>query len=242
VLTPNEKLRYDRQIIINGFGESGQEKLKLASVVIAGSGGLASPAAVYLAAAGIGKLRIIDHDKVELANLNRQILHWDKDLGRKKVESAGEKLSQINGNVTIEMVGETIDENNVLKLTDGFNVIIDAMDNLETRFMLNKAAINRGTPFVHGAVYGWEGRTMTVIPGKTACLGCIYRGLPPKEKFPVLGTTPGLIGMIQATEAIKIITGIGELLTNRLLIYDGLKMQFSEIAIKRDPKCVYCGG
>ena len=241
VLTADETQRYDRQIIINGFGEAGQEKLKRASVVIAGSGGLGLPAAVYLVAAGVGKLRIIDHDKVELSNLNRQILHWDKDLGQKKVESAGEKLSQMNGNVTIEMVGETIDESNVVKLTDGFNVIIDAMDNMETRFLLNKAAIKHSTLFVHGAVYGLEGRAMTIIPGKTACLGCVYRGLPPKEKFPVLGTTPGLIGMIQATEAIKIITGIGELLTNRLLIYDGLKMKFSEVQVKRDSGCKFCG-
>lgn len=241
MLTPEEKQRYDRQIIINGFGEVGQKKLKHASVVIAGSGGLGSPAAIYLVAAGIGKLRIIDHDKVELSNLNRQILHWDKDLGREKVESAGEKLSRMNGNVKIEMAGETINESNVVKLTDSFDVIIDAMDNLETRFILNKTAIKQGTPFVHGAVYGLEGRAMTIIPGKTACLGCVYRGLPPREKFPVLGTTPGIIGMIQATEAIKIITGIGELLTNRLLIYDGFKMKFMEIEIKRDPGCIFCG-
>ncbi|MDD5190927.1 MAG: HesA/MoeB/ThiF family protein [Dehalococcoidales bacterium] len=241
MLTPEEKIRYDRQIMITGFGVDGQEKLKRARALIAGSGGLGSPAAIYLAAAGIGTIRIIDHDKVELSNLNRQILHGDKDIGRKKIESAKEKLGQINGSVQIEALHETIDENNVDELTAHCDVIIDAMDNLPTRFLLNKAAIKHRVPFIHGAVYGLEGRAMTVIPGETACLGCIYQGAPPKVKFPVLGTTPGVIGTIQATEAIKFITGIGELLTDRILIYDGLKMKFSEIAVKRNPECRYCG-
>ncbi len=241
MLSSDEKLRYDRQMIINGFGEAGQEKLKRARVVIAGSGGLGSPVAIYLAAAGIGGLRIIDQDKVELSNLNRQILHWDKDIGQKKAESAAEKLSKINGNVNIEPINDTINETNVAKLTRDCDVIVDAMDNLPTRFLLNQIALEYRIPFVHGAVYGLEGRVMTIIPGKTACLGCMYRGAPPKVKFPVLGTTPGIIGMIQVTEVIKLITGIGELLTNRLLIYDGLNMKFYEIQIKRNPECKYCG-
>ncbi len=241
MLTPEDKQRYDRQIMIPGFGEAGQEKLKQAKVVIAGSGGLGSPAAIYLAAAGVGTLRIIDHDKVELSNLNRQILHWDKDIGRSKVKSAAEKLTQLNGRIRVEAIAQTINDMNVAAMVAGFDVIIDALDNLPTRFLLNKAAIDHGIPFIHGAVYGLEGRAMTVIPGKSACLRCLYQGVPPQEKFPVLGTTPAVIGCIQATEAIKLITGIGVPLTNRLLIYDGFNMKFTELTVNRKKNCEHCG-
>jgi molybdopterin/thiamine biosynthesis adenylyltransferase len=241
MLNEYEQTRYDRQIIMRGFGEEGQEKLKNARVVVAGGGGLGSPSSIYLAAAGVGTIRIIDHDKVELSNLNRQILHWDKDIGRKKVDSAAEKLGQLNKRIKIEAIEATIDEKNVSELVEGFDVIVDAMDNLEARYLLNKAAINNRVPFIHGAVYGLEGRAMTVIPGETACLRCIYRGLLPKEKFPVLGVTPAVIGCIQATEAIKYIVGIGKLITDRLLVYDGLNMKFTEFTVKRDPECEHCG-
>jgi adenylyltransferase/sulfurtransferase len=241
MLTPEERTRYDRQIIIPGFGEEGQEKLKRARVVIAGSGGLGSPAAIYLAAAGIGTIRIIDHDVVELSNLNRQVLHWEKDLGRKKVDSAFQKLTAMNSNVKIEAIAETINEQNVVSLVAGCDAIIDAMDNLPTRFLLNETAIKLKIPFIHGAVYGLEGRVMTIIPGASACLRCLYRGIPPREKFPVLGTTPAVIGCIQTTEAIKLITGVGRLLTNRLLIYDGTSMKFTELAVPRNEDCEHCG-
>jgi adenylyltransferase/sulfurtransferase len=241
MLTLEERQRYDRQIMIPGLGESGQEKLKKARVVIAGSGGLGSPIALYLTAAGVGTLRIIDNDIVELSNLNRQILHWDKDIGKEKAKSAYDKLTQLNKNVTIETIDATIDETNVYDLTAGFDVIIDAMDNLPTRYLLNKAAIEHKMPFVHGAVSGLEGRAMTVIPGESACIRCIYHGTPPKIKFPVLGTTPGIIGAIQATEVIKYLTGIGTLLTNRLLIYDGLNMKFTELSVVRNINCEHCG-
>ncbi len=240
MLTSDERNRYDRQISIPGFGETGQEKLKQAKVVIAGCGGLGSPAAIYLAAAGVGTIRIIDHDKVELSNLNRQVLHWDKDLGRSKVESGQEKLSRMNKNINIEPVNETITDKNVSSLIAGFNVVIDALDNLPTRFILNEAAIGQGIPFIHGAVYGLEGRVMTVIPGKSACLRCLYQGTPPQQKFPVLGTTPAVVGAIQATEAVKLITGIGKLLTNRLLIYDGLNMKFTELKVNLKFDCEHC--
>jgi len=241
MLTKEEKERYDRQIMIRGFGEEGQEKLKKAKVVVAGGGGLGSPSSIYLAAAGVGTIRIVDHDKVELSNLNRQVLHWDRDLGRNKVDSAAEKLEQLNRGVKIEAIEETINEDNVSKLTAGFDVIVDAMDNLPTRYLLNKAAVEHRIPFIHGAVYGLEGRAMTIIPGETACLRCVYRGLIPQEKFPVIGVAPAVIGCIQATEVIKYITGIGKLLTNRLLVYDGLSMQFIELTVKRDPDCEHCG-
>jgi molybdopterin/thiamine biosynthesis adenylyltransferase len=241
MLTKEELERYDRQIMIRGFGVDGQEKLKRAKVVIAGSGGLGSSAAIYLAAAGVGTIRIIDQDTIELSNLNRQVLHWDNDIGRNKVDSAAEKLGQLNQYVTIEPIVETINEANISRLVDGFDIIVDAMDNLPTRYLLNKAAIKNNIPFFHGAVYGLEGRAMTVIPGKTACLKCVYRGPVPQQKFPVIGMTPAIIACIQVTEVIKYIVGIGKLLANRLLVYDGLNMKFTELAVKSDPDCEHCG-
>ena len=241
MLTIDELERYDRQIMIADIGEEGQEKLKRARVFIAGTGGLGSSAAIYLTVAGVGMIRVVDHDRVELSNLNRQILHWDEDVGKKKAASATEKLKKINHEVKIEAIEETITEANVFQLIAGFDVIVDAMDNLPTRYLLNKAAIEKNIPFFHGAVYGFEGRAMTILPGKTACLRCVYRGDIPKEKFPVIGVTPAVIGCIQATEVIKYIVGIGELLKNRLLIYDGLDMKFTEFKVKKDPQCEHCG-
>ncbi len=241
MLTTRERERYDRQIMIRELGEDGQEKLKRAKVIVAGSGGLGSPISIYLAAAGVGTIRIVDHDRVELSNLNRQILHWDKDIGKSKVDSAAEKLSQLNQDVKIETVEEMISEDNSSRLVAGFDLIVDAMDNLPTRYLLNKAAIEHNIPFIHGAVYGLEGRAMTIIPGKTACLRCVYRGLILQEKSPVIGVTPAVIGCIQTTEVIKYIIGAGQLLTNRLLVYDGLNMTFTELIVKRDPNCEHCG-
>ncbi len=240
MLTVYERERYDRQIMIAEIGEDGQERLKKAKVFIAGAGGLGSPASLYLAAAGVGMIRIVDQDMVALSNLNRQVLHWDEDIGKKKTASATEKLKKLNRKVEIEAIEETITEANVFQLVSGFDLIVDAMDNLPTRYLLNKAALEKNIPFFHGAVYGFEGRAMTIIPGKTACLRCVYRGVPPGEKFPVIGVTPAVIGCIQATEVIKYIVGIGELLTNRLLIYDGLNMKFTEFKAKKDPYCEHC--
>jgi adenylyltransferase/sulfurtransferase len=242
MLTAEEFERYERQIIIQGFGEEGQEKLKKAKVFIAGAGGLGSPISIYLVAAGVGTVRIVDHDKVELSNLNRQVLHWEEDIGKRKIDAALDKLKRLNQGVKVDTIEETITEANVCSLVTDFDLIVDAMDNLPTRYALNKAAVEKNIPFFHGAVYGFEGRVMTIIPGQTACLMCIYRGhIPPKEKFPVLGTTPAVVGCIQATEVIKYIVGIGELLTNRLLVYDGLNLKFTEFKVKKDPKCEHCG-
>ena len=241
MLTRDELERYDRQIMIDAFGEEGQEKLKRAKVIIAGAGGLGSSASMYLTAAGVGTIRVIDHDRVELSNLNRQVLHWDGDIGQRKADSAVQKLHKLNQGVKIEAMEETITEANVSQLVAGFDLIVDAMDNLPTRYLLNKAALERNIPFFHGAVYGFEGRAMTIIPGQTACLRCLYRGVVPRKKFPVIGVTPAVIGCIQATEAIKYIVGIGELLTNRLLTFDGLGMKFTEFKVKRDPSCEHCG-
>jgi molybdopterin-synthase adenylyltransferase len=241
MLTQNELSRYDRQIMIPEIGVEGQEKLKNAKVFIAGAGGLGSPVSIYLAAAGIGHIKIADHDKVDLSNLNRQILHWDKDVGRMKVASAEEKLLSLNSNIIIEIVKETIDENSVAAMVDGCDAIVDAMDNFPTRYVLNKAAIEKNIPFFHGAVRGLEGRAMTIIPGKSACFRCMYHGTPPAEKFPVIGVTPAIIGSIQATEVVKYIVGMGDLLTNRLLIYDGMSMEFKEFKIRMNPECDHCG-
>lgn len=242
MLTGNERERYDRQIMIEGFGEEGQEKLGRAKVVIAGAGGLGCTVAIYLAAAGVGTIRIIDSGRVELSNLNRQVLHWDKDLGKRKVTSAASKLSKLNPEVKIETVVEKIAEDNVFELTSGFDLIVDGMDSLSARFLLNKAALANDIPFFHGAVYGFEGRAMTVLPGKTACLRCTYPGpVPPKKKVPVIGVTPAVIGIIQATEVIKYIVGIGQLLTNKLLVYNGLDMTFTELKVEKNPNCEHCG-
>jgi len=241
MLTPSERERYDRQIMIGEIGQEGQEKLKRSRVVIAGAGGLGSPIAIYLTAAGIGMLRVIDHDRVALSNLNRQVLHWEDDIGRKKVDSARTKLRNLNSAVEVEAIAETITEGNVSRLVDGCDVIVDGADNLPTRYILNRCAIQKNIPFFHGAVNGFEGRVMTVLPGETACLRCMYRGPVPQEKFPVLGVAPAVIGSIQATEVIKYLAGIGRLLTNRLLIYDGLKLTFSEFIINKNPNCDHCG-
>ena len=241
MLTPGERERYDRQIMIREIGQEGQEKLKRSRVAIAGAGGLGSPIAIYLTAAGIGMIRMIDHEEVALSNLNRQILHWEEDIGRKKVDSARTKLKNLNRAVEIETIAETITEGNVSQLVDGCDVIVDAMDNLPTRYVLNRCAIEKKVPFFHGAVNGFEGRAMTILPGKTACLRCMYRGPVPQEKFPVIGVAPAVIGSIQATEVIKYLVGIGKLLTNRLLIYDGLKVTFSEFTVNKNPDCDHCG-
>jgi molybdopterin-synthase adenylyltransferase len=241
MLTPSERERYDRQIMIGGIGQEGQEKLKRSRVVIAGAGGLGSPIAIYLTAAGMGMIRMIDHDQVALSNLNRQILHCEEDVGRKKVDSARTKLRSLNSTVEIQAIAETITEGNVSELVDGCDVIVDAMDNLPTRYILNRCAVEKNIPFFHGAVNGFEGRVMTILPGQTACLRCMYRGLVPQEKFPVIGVAPAVIGSIQATEVIKYLVGIGNLLTNRLLIYDGLKITFSEFRLNKNPSCDHCG-
>lgn len=240
-LSQEELIRYDRQIMIPEIGREGQERLKGAKIFIAGAGGLGSPVSIYLAAAGIGRIKIADHDTIELNNLNRQILHWNEDIGKKKVDSARDKISRLNPNTKLEITNQTIDERNVSQMVDGFDAIVDAMDNFQTRYILNKAAINKNIPFFHGAVRGFEGRVMTIIPGKTACLRCMYHGTPPEERSPVIGVTPAIIACIQATEVIKYLIGTGDLLADRLLIYDGIGMVFREFKIRKNPECDHCG-
>ena len=239
MLTKDELKRYQRQISI--FGEEGQGKLKKAKVFIAGAGGLGCSIAMYLTVAGIGKLRIVDNDIVALENLNRQILHWDNDIGKKKPESAREKLRQMNSNVEVEVISETITRGNIDELVGEFDMIVDAMDNFAARYVLNKAALNKKIPFFHGAVHGFYGQATTIIPGRTACLRCIFPEAPPLTVPPVVGVTPGLIGCIQATEVIKYTLGIGSLLENRLLMWDGLNGKIDELPLEKNPRCEDCG-
>lgn len=239
MLTENELKRYERQIRI--FGADGQERLKKAKVFVAGAGGLGSAISIYLAAAGIGRIRIVDHEKIELSNLNRQILHCDEDVGREKAASAEEKLKKINPDVSLEAISETIEENNVLELVDDFDLIVDAMDNFHTRYLLNRTAIVKNIPFFHGAINGLYGQATTIIPGKTACLRCIFPEPPPSMTFPVVGATCGVIGCIQVTEIVKHIVKMGSSLENRLLLWDGLNAKIDEIEIERNPSCEDCG-
>lgn len=239
MLTKDELKRYERQISI--FGEDGQEKLKKAKVFIAGAGGLGSSISTYLTVAGIGKLRMVDNDIVALENLNRQILHWDNDIGKKKLESAAAKLKRMNPNVEVEVISETINKGNIDELVGDFDMIVDAMDNFAARYVLNKAALVKKIPLFHGAVHGFYGQATTIIPGKTACLRCIFPEAPPPTIPPVVGVTPGVIGCIQATEVIKYILGIGSLLENRLLMWDGLKAEMDEVPLEKNPGCEDCG-
>lgn len=240
MLTREELERYDRQIRL--FGVEAQEKLKRSRALIVGLGGLGSPTAIYLAAAGVGELLLIDFEKVELSNLNRQLLHWTKDLGRLKTESAAEKLKEINPHVSVEVFNVRADEELLDELIRRADVALDCVDNWETRFALNRVAVRHGKPFVHAGVRGMWGQLLVVVPGKTPCLNCLIP-LPPREeaKLPMLGTTSGVMAALQATEAIKLLTGYGRPALNKLVVYDGFSTEFSEIPVVRNPKCPICG-
>jgi len=240
MLNEMEILRYDRQMMMNHFGREGQEKLKKSRVMIAGAGGLGSAAAYYLTAAGVGALRIVDKDQVDLSNLNRQILHWSPDIDRLKVESAKEKLVKLNPEIDLEIRKDEINEGTLPELTAGCNLILDGLDNFPTRYLINQQILRQGIPFIYGGILGMMGMTTVILPGQTPCLKCLFPQAPPPQKFPVLGTTPGIIGLIEANEAIKYLVGFGSLLTGRLLIYNGLEMRFSEIRIEPNPQCPVC--
>jgi len=238
VLNKYEVDRYERQMRIKGFK---QEKLKNATVGVVGSGGLGSPVLTYLAVAGVGRIIFADKDRVKLGNLNRQTLHWDGDIGKEKTDSAREKLEKINPNVDITAINTEIRDNNIDKKFNGVDIMIDALDNFEGRFVLNEFCLMTDTPLIHGSVEGFEGRLTTIIPGETPCLRCIFPEVPQPSIFPVLGTTPGVIGSLQATEAIKYITGVGELFSNRLLVYDGMDLSFNVVQLRKNKNCPVCG-
>ncbi len=239
-LTKGEKERYHRQMIVSGWGEEGQQRLKDATIGVVGAGGLGSPLLIYLAAAGFGRIVLADGDTVELSNLNRQVLHWQEDIGSSKVDSAGGKLRRMNPDVEIVTFAGQVDESNIDELFAGADALMDCLDNFPSRYLLNDYAVKRRIPFFHAAVWGLEGRVTTIIPGQTACFRCIYPVAPPPELFPVVGVAPGLVAVIQVTEAIKFFVGIGDLLTGRLLVYDGGSMSFMPLKTRRDPDCPAC--
>lgn len=240
ILTDVELERFSRQIKL--FGVDGQRKIKCSSVLVVGVGGLGCPALIYLASAGFGKIIFIDRDIVELNNLNRQILHWEEDVGRVKVKSAIWKLKKINSNVQFEGLNIEFNEETGSDLIKNVDVVLDCLDNFKTRFILNRLCIKYRKPFIHGAVYGFEGRLLTVIPGKGPCLQCIIPSQPTEVSgLPVVGSIPAVIASLQVTEAIKIVTGIGQLSVGKLIVYDGELMKFFEIPIKKRSDCPICG-
>ena len=229
-------------MMLKGFGEDGQMKLKKARVAVAGIGGLGSPVSLYLAAAGVGYLRLIDFDVVELSNLNRQVIHWSSDLERPKVESAAMKLTQLNPEIIVDAVNEKILKDSVSGLLDGIDIVVDGQDNIPTRMLINNECVRRKIPFIHAAVYGLEGFMTTIVPYEGPCLRCLYPGESPvPETFPVVGPTPGVMGCLEALEVIKLLTGIGKPSIGKLVVFDGERMSFQEIAIRRNDCCQVCG-
>ncbi len=239
-LSDSERERYDRQLRV--WGKEAQLKLKKAKVLIVGVGGLGSPVAIYLTAAGIGKLVLVDDGVLELSNMNRQILYTTEDLGKPKVYVAAERLRKLNPNVEIEAIKARLDEELAYKLVKDVDVVVDALDNWETRLILNKACVENRKPLVHAGVEGWYGQLMTVIPGKTPCLNCIMPAPPPPREtpLPIVPTTPGVLGVLEANEVIKLVIEGRSSFEGRMLVYDGLRGEFSTIELKRNPNCPVC--
>ena len=235
-----ERARYDRQIRIPGWGEEGQRRLKRSSVFIAGAGGLGSPASIYLAVAGVGRICICDADLVELSNLNRQILHTDKRLGQPKATSAGDSLTELNPSIDVVTYNDFISQDNIERIVGSPDVVVDCLDNFETRYLLNAYCVRSKLPLVYGAIQGMVGQATFLQPPETACLRCVFPEAPPKEVFPVVGTTPGVIGSIQAMEVVKFLAQMGTTLKGRLLLFDGLDMSFRTVKLRRDPSCPDC--
>ncbi|RLG72354.1 MAG: adenylyltransferase [Thermoprotei archaeon] len=240
MLSKEELERYDRQIIL--FNVDGQVKLKKARIVVFGVGGLGSVSSIYLTALGIGKLFLVDHGKVELSNLNRQILYKTSDIGKFKVKIAAQRLKELNPNVDIEYSIEKITSENVYSFIREADVVIDGLDNWKTRFTVNKACVELNKPFIHAGVHGMYGQLLVVVPGKSPCLQCIMPIRPSKErKIPVLPTTPAVLAALQVTEAVKMITGYGKPAIGKLILYDGYSMSFHEIPVSRRENCPVCG-
>lgn len=233
--------------MLGQVGEAGQQKLLSSKVLLVGAGGLGSPVAVYLAAAGIGTIGIVDADKVDLTNLQRQIIHHTSDLGVEKVKSAQTKMQAINPDVTVKTYHELVSAGNIRKIIREYDFVIDATDNFPAKFLINDACFFEKKPFSHAGVLRFDGQLMTVIPGKTACYRCIFHSPPPADlarffsRAGILGVLPGVIGTLQATEAIKYLLGIGNLLTDTLLTYNALTMEFRKVRCKRNPNCLLCG-
>ncbi|MCK4439723.1 HesA/MoeB/ThiF family protein, partial [Candidatus Bathyarchaeota archaeon] len=226
-----------------GWGIEGQEKLKAAKVAVIGIGGLGCPTSIYLTAVGVGKIILIDNEKFGLNNLNRQILGWQRDIGKSKAKVAKEKLEALNSEIEVEAVVAEITRDNVHNLIGDVDVVVDGQDNWKTRFILNEYCVTRGIPFVHAGVSAMHGQMTTIVPGKGPCLRCIFPKDPPEvEEIPVLGATPALFASLQVMEAIKLVTGMGRLLVGRMLFASGEEMAFETVEVKRNIKCPVCGG
>jgi adenylyltransferase/sulfurtransferase len=246
VLTAEQMERYSRQIMIPQVGADGQRKLLAAKVLIVGAGGLGSPAAIYLAAAGVGTIGIVDNDELELSNLQRQILHHTPDIGRPKVESAQETIARYNPDVRVIPYRVRFSSANTLEIVAQYDIIVGAVDNFVTRYLLNDACYLAGKPYIDGGVFLFEGQAAVFIPGQ-GCYRCLFPAPPPTGVVPspsqvgLLGALPGVIGVIEAFEALKLILGLGESLCGRLLIFDALTMEFRQVRTRRDPQCPLCG-
>lgn len=247
-LSDEQLERYSRHITLKEIGVRGQKKLLAAKVLIIGAGGLGAPAAMYLAAAGVGTIGIADCDKVELSNLQRQIIHTTDDVGKTKVQSAAEAINALNPDVTVKTYHEYVSSKNIAAMIEEYDFIIDGADNFPTKFLINDACVLGHKPFCHAGILRFEGQLMTYVPGVSPCYRCIFEAPPPKDAVPscreagVIGAMAGIIGSMQALEAVKYITGQGDLLTGSMLIFDGLKMQWRKIRLpKRNHSCPVCG-
>jgi adenylyltransferase/sulfurtransferase len=246
-LTGDELRRYGRHLVIPEVGIEGQRRLKNAKVLLVGAGGLGSPAALYLAAAGVGTLGLVDFDKVDITNLQRQIIHGTRDIGRPKLDSASDKIRDINPNVHVEQYDTALTSSNALDIARDYDVIVDGTDNFPTRYLVNDTCVLLGKPNAFGSVLRFEGQASVFAAADGPCYRCLFREPPPAGLIPscaeagVLGVLPGLMGTIQATETIKLILGIGDPLIGRLLLVDALTMQFRTIQLRRDPLCPACG-
>ncbi|MDQ6800838.1 MAG: molybdopterin-synthase adenylyltransferase MoeB [Acidobacteriota bacterium] len=246
MLTESEKERYARHLVLPEIGTQGQEKLKAASVLVIGAGGLGSPVSMYLAAAGVGRIGLADFDNVDVTNLHRQILYGTSNVGMPKLEAALNRLRDLNPEIKIE-THAAITSENAIEIFRGYDVIVDGTDNFPTRYLVNDACVLTGKPNVYGSIYRFDGQASVFFAKKGPCYRCLYPEPPPPNLVPscaeggVLGVLPGVIGTIQATETIKLITGIGEPLIGRLLLFDALRMEFRPLRLKKDPNCAICG-
>lgn len=244
--TKEQVQRYSRHLILPHVGSKGQRRLLDSKVLLIGAGGLGSPTALYLAAAGVGTLGIVDFDVVDITNLHRQILHRNSDIGRPKVESATDTLNGINPDVNVVQHPVRLSSENIMEIIQDYEVIVDGSDNFPTRYLVNDACVLAGKPNVHGSIFLFEGQASVFMPGK-GCYRCLYPDPPPPGMVPscaeagVLGVLPGIVGSIQAIETIKLLLELGEPLAGRLLIFDALDMEFREVKIRRDPDCPICG-
>lgn len=244
--TEQQIQRYSRHILLQSIGVEGQQLIREGKVLIAGAGGLGSAVALYLAAAGVGTLGIVDHDVVDMTNLQRQVIHFTPDIGKSKVLSAREKINQLNPDVTVIPYHELVTAGNIMNIIRDYDFIVDATDNFPVKFLINDACVIAGKPFSHGSILRFEGQTMTYIPGN-ACYRCVFRNPPPPGIAPgcsqagILGSIAGMLGTIQATETLKFLTGTGKLLTNRLLFLEALNMDFRTAKFGPDDDCPVCG-